>query len=128
MTTEENKITVTVRLIRSFDHRIIKHIVYHNVDLDQSVKDFKEFVKAELKTRTGIPPPFKNHPYDSLKISHQPFGAKTSDPVINKENDEELMLHDENTLKQSKIINETEISFFNLEEYRKYQSNPILNW
>lgn len=121
-------VTLTVRLIRSFEHRIIKHVVYHSVNLDQTVKEFQEFVKAELKTHAGLPPPLKTHPYDCMKISHQPFGAKTSDPVINKENDEELMLCVDKTLRESKVVNETEISFFNLEEYRKYQNHPTLSW
>ncbi|XP_053390427.1 UPF0538 protein C2orf76-like [Mercenaria mercenaria] len=128
MTTDTGKVTITVRLIRSFDHRIIKHVVYHDVCLEQKVSDFKQFIKTELKTHSGLPPPFKTHNYDSMKISHQPFGAKTSDPVINKENDEQLMLTDDKTLEGCGVVNETELSFFNLEEYRAYQKNPTLNW
>lgn len=37
--------TVTIRLIRSFEHRNLKHVVYHDVDLTQSVEDFKDFVR-----------------------------------------------------------------------------------
>lgn len=37
--------TVTIRLIRSFEHRNLKHVVYHDIDLTQSVADFKEFVR-----------------------------------------------------------------------------------
>lgn len=37
--------TVTIRLIRSFEHRNLKHVVYHDVDLTQSVADFKDFVR-----------------------------------------------------------------------------------
>ncbi|XP_060587937.1 UPF0538 protein C2orf76 homolog, partial [Ruditapes philippinarum] len=76
MAGESSQVTLTVRLIRSFEHRIIKHVVYHDVNLDQIVSDFKQYVKTELKTHAGLPPPVKTHNYDTMKISHQPFGAK----------------------------------------------------
>ena len=41
----EGKITVTVRLIRSFEHRNIKHIVYQDVDPTTRVKDFKIYLE-----------------------------------------------------------------------------------
>ena len=37
-----SKGTLTVRLIRSFEHRNIKHVVFHDVDFTQKVKTFKE--------------------------------------------------------------------------------------
>lgn len=37
--------TVTIRLIRSFEHRNLKHVVYHEVDLTQSVGTLIDFVK-----------------------------------------------------------------------------------
>ena len=36
---------VTVRLIRSFAHRNIKHIVYKDVDVTMLVEDFIKFIK-----------------------------------------------------------------------------------
>ncbi|KAH3716787.1 UPF0538 protein C2orf76 homolog [Dreissena polymorpha] len=124
----EDTVVVTVRLIRSFEHRNIKHVVYRDIRLDQSVAEFIGFLLIDLKTRPGLPPPFKNNKFDTLKISHQPFGAKTSDPVINTDNDEGLMLQPDKTLRESHIVNETELSFFNMEEYRAYQKNPHLVW
>lgn len=35
---------ITVRLIRSFEHRNIKHIIIHDVDFSQKVKLFKEYI------------------------------------------------------------------------------------
>jgi hypothetical protein len=55
MAGESSQVTLTVRLIRSFEHRIIKHVVYHDVNLDQIVSDFKQYVK------TG-----NDYKYDSL--------------------------------------------------------------
>ena len=46
----------------------------------------------KLPTAPGLPPPFRKYEYDTLKIEHQAHGAKTNDPVINYENDEELIL------------------------------------
>lgn len=39
------EVTVTVRLIRSFEHRNFKPVVYHGVNLDQTVRDFIVFLK-----------------------------------------------------------------------------------
>ncbi|XP_062586552.1 UPF0538 protein C2orf76 homolog [Saccostrea cucullata] len=103
--------TVTVRLIRSFEHRNLKHVVYHEVDLSQSVSNFKDFIKN-----------------DTLKISHKPHGSKSNDPVINLENDEGLILKDDQTLADSGVEDETEISFFKLEDYEVYKKNPHLAW
>lgn len=125
---EENGITIVVRLIRSFPHRNIRSVTYHNVDTNQSVSDFINFVKTDLVNKTTIPPPFRKYAFETMKIQHKAFGAKTSDPVINTTNDAELMLIPNKTLKESGIENETEVSFFILEEYRKYQENPQLIW
>lgn len=36
--------TVTVRLIRSFEYRNIKYVVFKDVSLEQTAKDFMDFV------------------------------------------------------------------------------------
>lgn len=41
--------TVTVRLIRSFEHRNFKPVVYHGVNLDQTVKEFIAFLKQGMR-------------------------------------------------------------------------------
>nr|XP_054362219.1 UPF0538 protein C2orf76 homolog isoform X3 [Mirounga angustirostris] len=53
------EVTVTVRLIRSFEHRNFQPIVYHGVNLDQTTKEFIVFLKQ-----------------DKLKIVHQAHKAK----------------------------------------------------
>uniref|UniRef100_A0A8C3HK25 Chromosome 2 open reading frame 76 n=1 Tax=Chrysemys picta bellii TaxID=8478 RepID=A0A8C3HK25_CHRPI len=57
--------TITVRLVRSFEHRNFRPVVYHGVNLDQTVKQFITFVKNDVSLRTGLPPPFKKYKYAS---------------------------------------------------------------
>ncbi|XP_047401502.1 UPF0538 protein C2orf76 homolog isoform X2 [Sciurus carolinensis] len=75
------EVTITVRLIRSFEHRNFKPVVYHGVNLDQTVREFIVFLKQDVPLRTSLPPPFRNYKYDKLKIIHQ---AHKSKPVKQK--------------------------------------------
>ncbi|XP_031236606.1 UPF0538 protein C2orf76 homolog isoform X6 [Mastomys coucha] len=68
--------TITVRLIRSFEHRNFKPVVYHGVNLHQTVKEFITFLKQDVPLRTSLPPPLRNYKYDTLKILHQAHKAK----------------------------------------------------
>ena len=63
--------------------------------------------------------------YDSLKIEHQAHGAKTSDPVINTEEDERLMLRPGLSLAEQGVRHETEVSLFRLEDYLEYKKLPV---
>ena len=45
------EVTITVRLIRSFEHRNFKPVVYHGVNLDQTVKEFIVFLKQGMRHR-----------------------------------------------------------------------------
>ncbi|XP_029461192.1 UPF0538 protein C2orf76 homolog isoform X3 [Rhinatrema bivittatum] len=109
MSSEE--VTVTVRLVRSFEHRNFKPVVYHNVNLSQTVKEFITLVKN-----------------DTLKIIHQAHGSKTNELVVSLEDDERLILKDESTLKAAGVANETELAFFCMEDYRTYKANPVSSW
>ena len=52
--------TVTMRLIRSFEYRNIKYVVFKDVSLEQTAKDFMDFVvsgkslSSKTSDRTGI--------------------------------------------------------------------------
>ncbi|XP_015724292.1 UPF0538 protein C2orf76 homolog isoform X2 [Coturnix japonica] len=61
--------TVTVRLVRSFEHRNFRPVVYHGVNLDQTVKQFIAFVQKDVPSRTGLPPPFKTYKYEGHLLS-----------------------------------------------------------
>lgn len=39
------EVVVTVRLVRSFEHRNFKPVVFHGVSLDQKVLDFIQLVR-----------------------------------------------------------------------------------
>lgn len=82
-----------------------------------------EAAKAKIQTNSSLPPPFKKFDFNCMKVEHQPHGAKTNDPVINTENDDELILKPGCTLQNSHIRHETEVAFFNLSDYLTYQAS-----
>ncbi|XP_044792307.1 UPF0538 protein C2orf76 homolog isoform X1 [Bubalus kerabau] len=96
-------VTITVRLIRSFEHRNFRPVVYHGVHLDQTVKDFIVFLKQDIPLRTSLPPPFRNYKYDKLKIVHQAHKSKTNELVLSLEDDDRLLLKEDSTLKAAGI-------------------------
>ncbi|XP_067370878.1 UPF0538 protein C2orf76 homolog isoform X4 [Channa argus] len=102
---------VTVRLVRSFEHRNFKPVVFHGVNLEQTVHDFIRFVIE-----------------DTMKIIHQPHGAKTNELVMSLEDDNTLILQDNQTLKAAGVANETELAFFRREDYGLYKANPKTAW
>uniref|UniRef100_A0ABK0LT92 Similar to chromosome 2 open reading frame 76 n=1 Tax=Rattus norvegicus TaxID=10116 RepID=A0ABK0LT92_RAT len=120
--------TITVRLIRSFEHRNFKPVVYHRVNLHQTVKEFIIFLKQDVPSRTSLPPPLRNYKYDTLKILHQAHKAKTNELVLGLEDDDTLLLKEDRTLKDSGVASETEIAFFCGEDYRRYKANPTASW
>ncbi|CAN2389066.1 Chromosome 2 open reading frame 76 [Pristimantis euphronides] len=121
-------VTVTVRLVRSFEHRNFRPVVYRDVGLNQTVQEFLEFVKEDVALRNDLPPPFRRHSYDTMKIIHQPHGAKTNDLVISLEDDETLILKTQQTLQEAGVAHETELAFFYEADYRQYKKNPVSAW
>uniref|UniRef100_A0A3B5R2H6 Uncharacterized protein n=1 Tax=Xiphophorus maculatus TaxID=8083 RepID=A0A3B5R2H6_XIPMA len=67
---------VTVRLIRSFEQRNFKPVVFQEVSLNQTVQDFMRWVRDDIATRDGLPPPFRKYGYDTMKIIHQAHSSK----------------------------------------------------
>lgn len=100
-----NEVVLTVRLVRSFEHRNFKPVVFRGVNLDQTVGDFIQFVKQDINSRGGLPPPFKKFGYDTMKITHQAFGAKTNELVMSLEDDDKLILQEQMSLKGAGIGN-----------------------
>ncbi|XP_077306336.1 UPF0538 protein C2orf76 homolog [Lithobates pipiens] len=96
-------VTVTVRLVRSFEHRNFRPVVYHGVNLDQAVQEFIEYIKKDVAERVGLPPPFKKYAYDTMKIIHQAHGAKTNELVVGLEDDEKLILCSGQTLREAGV-------------------------
>ncbi|KAG8535158.1 hypothetical protein GDO81_029298, partial [Engystomops pustulosus] len=96
-------VTITVRLVRSFEHRNFRPVVYHGVCLDQTVQEFLKFVLKDVAQRDDLPPPFRRHTYDTMKIIHQAHGSKSNNLVVSLENDETLILRSEQTLQEAKV-------------------------
>ncbi|XP_071754750.2 UPF0538 protein C2orf76 homolog [Centroberyx gerrardi] len=119
---------VTVRLVRSFEHRNFKPVVFQGVNLDQTVQEFIQHVKDDVATRAGLPPPFKKFGYDTMKITHQAHGAKTNELVMSLDDDDKLILQHGLTLRAAGVANETELAFFRKEDYGLYKANPQSAW
>lgn len=116
--------TVTVRLVRSFEHRNFRPVVYHGVPLEQTVREFIAFVRqgwlsfhgwfswlcllnnSDVSSRPGLPPPFKNYKYDTMKIIHQAHKSKTGELVVSLEDDDKLVLKEDSTLKAAGVEEE----------------------
>ncbi|XP_037646344.1 UPF0538 protein C2orf76 homolog isoform X2 [Sebastes umbrosus] len=102
---------VTVRLVRSFEHRNFKPVVFRGVSLDQTVQDFIQLVRD-----------------DTMKIIHQAYGSKTNELVMSLEDDDKLILQYGQTLRAAGVANETEVAFFRGEDYGLYKANPKTTW
>lgn len=117
--------TIPVRVIRSFPHRNIRNLVLKDVDISITTDALIERTLTEVNTSTSLPPPFRKYSYDTLKVEHQAHGAKTSDPVINTEDDERLVLRPGLSLQEQGVRHETELSLFRLEDYLEYKKMPV---
>lgn len=101
--------TVTVRLVRSFEYKTVRVLYFHELSLDSTtLQQLKESVEERttpqishnlfilwlgVKTTENLKF-LQAVPFDTFKIYSQPHGAKTSNPVINLNNDETLILPD----------------------------------
>jgi len=119
---DESSVTLSIRLIRSFEHRNLRFIPLRHVDLTWTTEDLMNVIRDNIQNSPNLPPPFKKFEFDTLKIEHQAHGAKSNDPVINTENDETLILSQGKHLSESNVKHETEIAFFKLNDYLQYQS------
>eukprot|EP00127_Corallochytrium_limacisporum_P003843 Clim_evm57s153 gene=Clim_evmTU57s153 len=119
---------LTVRVIKSFEYRTFKNIVLQNIDLENTTgQALLDQAKEWIQTKPGFGP-YKNVKIDTLKIHHIAHGAKTSNPIINLDKDEELTIRMDATLASCGVENETEISAFDKESYVKYKQHPEHKW
>ncbi|KAL4616623.1 hypothetical protein GN956_G21912 [Arapaima gigas] len=119
---------LTVRLVRSFQHRNFRPLVFKGVDLNQTAGQFAAHVRSVLPTRQELPPPFRTFRYDTLKIIHQAHGAKTNELVMSLEDDDKLLLEEDVSLRAAGVANETELAFFCKEDYEVFKANPKTVW
>jgi len=66
----EDLVTLTIRLIRSFEHRNLKFLVLKNVRLDLRTSDLIALILEEIqKPFHNLPRPFKTYEFDTLKVT-----------------------------------------------------------
>ena len=66
----DERVTVTARLIRSFPHRNLRHLVLRDVELGLSGAEFLRLCRDEAaRPQSGLPPPFRTFEYDCCKVS-----------------------------------------------------------
>ncbi|KAJ0070653.1 hypothetical protein NL108_017327 [Boleophthalmus pectinirostris] len=121
-------VTLTVRLVRSFEYRNFRPVVFQRVRLEQSVREFTERVRQEIETKPGLPPPFRKYQYDTMKIIHQAHGAKTNDLVMSLDDQDKPLLQENQTLQEAGVTNETELAFFKKSDYDAFKANPQVAW
>ncbi|GAA5909188.1 hypothetical protein JCM5296_000813 [Sporobolomyces johnsonii] len=121
-------IFVTVRIIKSFEFRTTKNLLLPHVDATtMTVGALKDFVREQIKTAPGFKP-FRTCQLDTLKLYTKAHGAKTTNLIINMENDEWILNDESATLQSIGIENEAELSFFNRELYEAFKLNPAQAW
>eukprot|EP01098_Paradermamoeba_levis_P009482 TRINITY_DN3957_c0_g1_i1.p1 TRINITY_DN3957_c0_g1~~TRINITY_DN3957_c0_g1_i1.p1 ORF type:complete len:123 (-),score=28.61 TRINITY_DN3957_c0_g1_i1:81-449(-) len=120
--------TLTIRVIRSFEYRTFKTVILKNVDPNLTVKKLKELVNHEIQTQSAfVPLRSALAKFDTIKIFTKAQGYKPNNLIINMES-EDLILVDDKTLAECGVEHETELSYFNREEYEKFVANPEVKW
>ncbi|KAJ3511145.1 hypothetical protein NLJ89_g4267 [Agrocybe chaxingu] len=136
--------TITVRVIKSLTYRTERSIVLHHIDLlSTTVGRLKEITNqgrvhplqlpsashapAAVQTQPGWKP-YRNVHLDTLKLYTKAHGSKTSNLIINLDHDEWILDDDSKTLAQVDFENETEVSFFNRQDYEEFKLNPETSW
>ncbi|KAJ5066290.1 hypothetical protein M0811_03623 [Anaeramoeba ignava] len=114
---------VTVRLIKNFEYRVIKYMILKDVDENLSIKEFRNLIDEEIQKNEKFLP-FRTYQFNKLKLFSIPQQAKPNQLSINLNDDENLILNEEKTLKESGIVSESEISYFNFEAYEKFKKDP----
>jgi len=121
------KATITIRLIKSFEHKNWRPFVLRDIDLQIDCESLKSIIEEKLPS-SSLPLPFKTlKNLDTFKIEYQAFGAKTSDPLINTESGDENFLKPGVPLDHQGVKNETEITFFKIDDYLKYKNTQNQN-
>ena len=120
--------TLTIRLIRSFEHRAVKNLVLYGVDLTQTVSQLKREILSALPGETSLPPSSGNSAAALSRSSIKPTARKPTTRSSTKNDDETLILGEDAALVDCGVRNETTISFFNKQHYLDYKENPTLVW
>ena len=123
---EKPGITITIRLIKSFEYRAIKNLVLRSVPTTTTVRKLIEEIVKEIDKSSTLPTPFKKYDYDTIKIFTFAHGQKPNSTAINLEDDDKFILSNlDSKLEEYGIQNETELSYFNRLAYDKFKLNPV---
>lgn len=120
--------TLTVRVIKSFEFRTERSLVLRNINLEKTtVGELKAIARQAVQTQPGWKP-YRNVVLDTLKLYTKAHGAKTTNLIINLDNEDWILGEDSKTLAEYGFENETEVSFFNYELYKQFQAHPETKW
>ncbi|KAG2237890.1 hypothetical protein INT48_002194 [Thamnidium elegans] len=118
--------TLTIRCIKNFEYRTCKNLVLQHVNLETcTVGDLKKMVVESKKKKKK-----KKKKSYTLKVYTVAHGHKTMNLIINIEDDEKLILADDTAvLAWQGIENETELSFFVMQDYQQFKLHPdTMKW
>ncbi|KAK9485232.1 hypothetical protein V1527DRAFT_409242 [Lipomyces starkeyi] len=119
---------ITLRVIKSFEYRTERNLILKDIDLTRTtVGELLELAKKCIMTQGGFRA-FRNVEYNTLKLYTKAHGSKTTNLIINLENDDWILSDHSKTLHECGIENETEISLFNRTLYEAYKLNPVEKW
>ena len=123
---EKPGITITIRLIKSFEYRAIKNVILRSVPLTSTVRELRGRIGEEIDKSSTLPTPFKKADYDTIKIFTFAHGQKPNNTAINMEDDDKFILSNlDSKLEEYGIQNETELSYFNKSAYDKFKLSPV---
>ncbi|KAK0531421.1 hypothetical protein OC835_003673 [Tilletia horrida] len=136
VTTETNRrrpltdIVITVRIIKSFHFRSLKHLVLPNIDATTTtVAALKQRCRTEVSTQPAFKPFRTFAPkLDTLKLYTRAHGAKTTNLIINLDHPEWIYDDDDKTLAELGVENETELSLFHRTDYDAFIADPQVRW
>jgi len=120
--------TITIRVIKSFTYRTEKSLVLHELDLEHTtVRQLKDKVLNAVATQSGWKP-YRTVLLDTIKLYTKAHGNKTSNLIINLDNDDWIFSDDDKILSDLGLENESEISFFHRAAYEEFKQDPETKW
>ena len=66
---DESSVTLSIRLIRSCEHRNLRFIPLHHVDLTWTTEELMNVIRDNIQNSPNLPPPFKKFEFDTLKVN-----------------------------------------------------------
>ena len=125
----DEKMTLTIRLIRSFVFRNIKHMILHDISPQMTFAQLKQMISDTIQKDPKYLP-FRKHFFDTIQLYYRPHEFKPNFLVIDSSLKDLTsgIFEDNQTLHEQQICNETEFSFFNLVEYLEFMKSPVEKW